>query len=212
MRWADEEAHFIRPVRWIVALADDKVIPVEFRPCKERPREPWPSFPLQGNAGPLQTGRLQGNHEKAFVIVDQDERRDMIKKVFGKQRKRAAMYGTMRIFWKKSTTWWSIPLSYGRIDDEFLKLPVPAVVTPMRDHQRYYPVRNEDGSLMPYFLTVRNGGTKALKTYSTAMKRCFVPVWTMLNSSLKTTGRKHWKATGMTSPHQLSGRHGRHEG
>lgn len=60
---------------------------------------------------------------------------------------------------------------YGRIDEEFLDLPVPAVVTPMRDHQRYYPVRKEDGSLMPYFLTVRNGGNRAIRNVQIGNER-----------------------------------------
>ena len=60
---------------------------------------------------------------------------------------------------------------YGRIDEEFLDLPVPAVVTPMRDHQRYYPVRKEDGSLMPYFLTVRNGGDRAIRNVQIGNER-----------------------------------------
>ncbi len=102
---------------------------------------------------------------EAFVIVDQDERREMIRtgllavadKLGGHVWHNADLLEEINYLVEYPT-----PL-YGRIDDEFLKLPVPAVVTPMRDHQRYYPVRNEDGSLMPYFLTVRNGGTKALE-------------------------------------------------
>lgn len=65
---------------------------------------------------------------------------------------------------------------YGRIDEEFLDLPVPAVVTPMRDHQRYYPVRKEDGSLMPYFLTVRNGGDRAIRNVQIEMNVFSAPV------------------------------------
>lgn len=60
---------------------------------------------------------------------------------------------------------------YGRIDESFLSLPAPAIVTPMRDHQRYYPVHAKDGSLMPYFLTVRNGGTKALENVQIGNER-----------------------------------------
>ena len=102
---------------------------------------------------------------KAFVIVDQDERRDMIKKGLLETAEKLGGHVWHNADLLEEINYlveYPTPL-YGRIDDEFLKLPVPAVVTPMRDHQRYYPVRKEDGSLMPYFLTVRNGGTKALE-------------------------------------------------
>lgn len=164
MRWADEEARFIRPVRWLVALAGENVIPMEF--------------------AHVQSGRISRGHRflctepveiklpesykeimrSAFVIVDQDERRALItaglrktaKELGGQVWHNADLLEEINYLVEYPT-----PL-YGRIDAEFLELPVPAVVTPMRDHQRYYPVRNEDGSLMPYFLTVRNGGDRAI--------------------------------------------------
>ena len=105
---------------------------------------------------------------KAFVIVDIDERREMIKKQLqdladklgGKLWHNAGLLEEINFIVEYPTA------LYGKIDEEFLKLPVPAVVTPMRDHQRYYPLHKEDGSLLPYFLTVRNGGTKARQRQS----------------------------------------------
>lgn len=165
MRWADEEAHFIRPVRWIVALADDKVIPVKFAHVKSGRVSRGHRFLCKEPVTIEKPEDYKETMRKAFVIVDQDERRDMIKKglletaekLGGRVWHNADLLEEINYLVEYPT-----PL-YGRIDDEFLKLPVPAVVTPMRDHQRYYPVRKEDGSLMPYFLTVRNGGTKALE-------------------------------------------------
>lgn len=165
MRWADEEAHFIRPVRWIVALANDKVIPVEFAHVKSG-RVSWGHRFLCKE--PVTIERPEDYKEtmrKAFVIVDQDERRDLIKKGLLETAEKLGGHVWHNADLLEEINYlveYPTPL-YGKIDDEFLKLPVPAVVTPMRDHQRYYPVRNEDGSLMPYFLTVRNGGTKALE-------------------------------------------------
>ena len=165
MRWADEEAHFIRPVRWIVALADDEIIPVEFAHVKSGRVSRGHRFLCKEPVTIERPEDYKEDMRKAFVIVDQDERRSMIKKglletaekLGGRVWHNADLLEEINYLVEYPT-----PL-YGRIDDEFLKLPVPAVVTPMRDHQRYYPVRNEDGSLMPYFLTVRNGGTKALE-------------------------------------------------
>lgn len=165
MRWADEEAHFIRPVRWIVALCDKEIIPMEFAHVKSGNVSRGHRFLCQGPVVISDPLSYKETMREAFVIVDQDERREMIRtgllgvadKLGGHVWHNADLLEEINYLVEYPT-----PL-YGRIDDEFLKLPVPAVVTPMRDHQRYYPVRNEDGSLMPYFLTVRNGGTKALE-------------------------------------------------
>lgn len=165
MRWADEEAHFIRPVRWIVALCDKEIIPMEFAHVKSGNVSRGHRFLCKEPVVISEPLSYKETMRHAFVIVDQDERREMIRtgllavadKLGGHVWHNADLLEEINYLVEYPT-----PL-YGRIDDEFLKLPVPAVVTPMRDHQRYYPVRNEDGSLMPYFLTVRNGGTKALE-------------------------------------------------
>lgn len=165
MRWADEEAHFIRPVRWIVALCNKEIIPMEFAHVKSGNVSRGHRFLCKEPVVISDPLSYQETMRHAFVIVDQDERREMIRtgllavadKLGGHVWHNADLLEEINYLVEYPT-----PL-YGRIDDEFLKLPVPAVVTPMRDHQRYYPVRNEDGSLMPYFLTVRNGGTKALE-------------------------------------------------
>ena len=51
----------------------------------------------------------------------------------------------------------------GKFDEKYLALPAEAVITPMRDHQRYFPVL-KDGQLLPLFITIRNGGKEHLET------------------------------------------------
>ena len=52
----------------------------------------------------------------------------------------------------------------GEFDEDYLKLPEAAIITPMKDHQRYFPMRDKDGKLMNLFLTVRNGDDYHLET------------------------------------------------
>ncbi len=52
------------------------------------------------------------------------------------------------------------PPLIGRIEDEYLQLPVDVVITPMKEHLRYFPVVDDKGRLLPYFITVRNGNEK----------------------------------------------------
>lgn len=164
MRWADETVHFIRPVRWIVALCGQKVIPLEFAHVKSGRMSRGHRFLAPQDVEIASPEAYQETMRNAYVIVDQNERRQLIKSGLEKIAGQLGGHVWHNEGLLEEITYlveYPTPL-YGRIDQEFLKLPVPAVVTPMRDHQRYYPVRNADGSLMPYFLTVRNGGTKGL--------------------------------------------------
>lgn len=164
MRWGSEEEHFIRPVRWLVALAGSDVVPMEFAHVKSGRLSRGHRFLSEGDVEIPSAREYKETLRRVFVIVDQDERRDLIVKglkeiaesISGHVWHNADLLEEINYLVEYPT-----PL-YGRIDEAFLKLPVPAVVTPMRDHQRYYPVRDDAGKLMPYFLTVRNGGTRAI--------------------------------------------------
>lgn len=173
MHWGSEELKFIRPIRWIVALCGTDVVPMELAHVKSGRKSRGHRFLFKGDVDIASPGDYKETMRKAFVIVDQDERRELIrngllkvaKELGGEVWHNADLLEEINYIVEYPT-----PL-YGRIDADFLKLPVPAVVTPMRDHQRYYPVRNGDGSLMPYFLTVRNGGTKALENVQIGNER-----------------------------------------
>lgn len=173
MRWGTEEAHFIRPIRWIVALAGKNIIPMEFAHVKSGRISRGHRFLCKETVEITASEEYKEIMRHAFVIVDQDERRALIseglkktaKELGGEVWHNADLLEEINYLVEYPT-----PL-YGRIDEEFMKLPVPAIVTPMRDHQRYYPVRRSDGSLMPYFLTVRNGGDKAIKNVQIGNER-----------------------------------------
>lgn len=173
MHWGSEELRFIRPIRWLVALCGENVVPMELAHVRSGRTSRGHRFLCKEPVEITVPADYKETMRKAFVIVDQDERREMIRQ--GLLAKAAELGGEI---WPNPGLLEEInyiveyptPL-YGRIDEDFLKLPQPAVVTPMRDHQRYYPVHAKDGSLMPYFLTVRNGGTKALENVQIGNER-----------------------------------------
>ncbi len=173
MHWGSEELRFIRPIRWLVALCGENVVPLELAHVRSGRTSRGHRFLCKEPVEITVPADYKETMRKAFVIVDQDERREMIRQ--GLLAKAAELGGEI---WPNPGLLEEInyiveyptPL-YGRIDEDFLKLPQPAVVTPMRDHQRYYPVHAKDGSLMPYFLTVRNGGTKALENVQIGNER-----------------------------------------
>lgn len=173
MHWGSEELRFIRPIRWLTALCGENVVPMELAHVRSGRTSRGHRFLCKEPVEITVPADYKETMRKAFVIVDQDERREMIRQ--GLLAKAAELGGEI---WPNPGLLEEInyiveyptPL-YGRIDEDFLKLPQPAVVTPMRDHQRYYPVHAKDGSLMPYFLTVRNGGTKALENVQIGNER-----------------------------------------
>ena len=173
MHWGSEELRFIRPIRWLAALCGEDVVAMELAHVRSGRTSRGHRFLCKKPVEITAPADYKETMRKAFVIVDQDERREMIRQ--GLLAKAAELGGEI---WPNPGLLEEInyiveyptPL-YGRIDEDFLKLPQPAVVTPMRDHQRYYPVHAKDGSLMPYFLTVRNGGTKALENVQIGNER-----------------------------------------
>lgn len=173
MHWGSEELRFIRPIRWLAALCGENVVPMELAHVRSGRTSRGHRFLCKEPVEITVPADYKETMRKAFVIVNQDERREMIRQ--GLLAKAAELGGEI---WPNPGLLEEInyiveyptPL-YGRIDEDFLKLPQPAVVTPMRDHQRYYPVHAKDGSLMPYFLTVRNGGTKALENVQIGNER-----------------------------------------
>ena len=122
MRWADEEAHFIRPVRWIVALCDKEIIPMEFAHVKSGNVSRGHRFLCKEPVVISDPLSYQETMRHAFVIVDQDERREMIRtgllavadKLGGHVWHNADLLEEINYLVEYPT-----PL-YGRIDDEFL--------------------------------------------------------------------------------------------
>ncbi|NEU32373.1 glycine--tRNA ligase subunit beta [bacterium LRH843] len=158
MRWGSNELRFARPIQWLVAMYGGDVIPF-------------------GIAG-IQTGTKTVGHRflgkeikiqypteyaekmrKEYVIVDPAERKEKIRRQINELAEENG---------------WIVPIDeglleevhhlveyptalFGGFDEEFLTLPKEVLITSMREHQRYFPVESDNGELLPFFVTVRNG-------------------------------------------------------
>ena len=165
MRWADQELRFIRPIKWLIALFGQEVVPFSI--------------------ADVPTGRLTKGHRflgetisienpteyeaklaEQFVIANPDKRRKMI---------------LTQIKALEADKNWIIPVDedlleevnnlveyptvlFGRFEEEFLELPSEVLITSMKEHQRYFPVKDQNGELLPYFVTVRNGNDQHIET------------------------------------------------
>lgn len=166
MRWSDKEMRFVRPIRWLVSLLDAEVVP----------------FELEG----LQAGRISRGHrflgsdsieikcpqayieqlKNEFVMVKPAERKE---ECWRQIRLCAEAVGgavepdeelldeiTHLLEWPTALV--------GSFHEEYLSLPEEVIITPMKEHQRYFPVRGREGKLLNYFVTVRDGNDDFLDT------------------------------------------------
>lgn len=102
--------------------------------------------------------------EDNFIIVDVDKRREMIRKQITELGEKEGGHTAISPDLLEEVLYLvEYPTALcGHIDEDYLKLPKEAVITPMRDHQRYFPVLDDNGNLLPRFITVRNGNSEHL--------------------------------------------------
>jgi glycyl-tRNA synthetase beta chain len=151
---------FVRPVRWIVALLDHAILPVEFAGVRAG-NQTWGHRILHGDM-PIAVDHPDdylGVLEAAQVTADVKLRQHRIRKALDQEtrsvpgarwREDAALLETVTHL----TEWPSVAL--GNFDPEYLELPEEVLVTVMRDHQKYFAVEDGEGKLLPYFLAVLN--------------------------------------------------------
>ena len=166
MRWGDLDFKFIRPIRWFVALYGTDVVPFELANVKSGRTSRGHRFLSQGDFEIADASSYEKACEENFIIVDQDKRKQMIREQIEAVAK--ANGGQAEItedLLEEVLYLVEYPTALcGRFEEKYLKLPPEAVITPMRDHQRYFPVKTAEGKLLPLFITVRNGGKEYLET------------------------------------------------
>ena len=166
MRWADLDFKFIRPLRWIVALFGSDVIPFEVAEVSSGRVSRGHRVLSQGNFEIADADSYEKACEEQFVIVDPEIRKEQIRMQLVKvAEERGGVAEITEDLLEEVLYLVEYPTALcGTFEEKYLKLPAEAVITPMRDHQRYFPVKAADGSLMPIFITVRNGGKEHLET------------------------------------------------
>jgi len=161
MYWrAGKPERFVRPVRWVVALLDSEIVPLEIAGIAAG-RASRGHRVLHG-AAPVVLATPADYVEslrKAYAVVDVAERRQSIRKALDAARRTVA--GAR---WREDaalietvvhlTEWPTVVL--GDFEPEYLELPEEVLVTVMRDHQKYFAVEGADGKLAPHFLAVLN--------------------------------------------------------
>ncbi|MBE4908013.1 glycine--tRNA ligase subunit beta [Bacillus luteolus] len=165
MRWGNEDLKFVRPIKWVVTLFGNEIIPLTISTVTSD-RKTW-GHRFLGEQIELQNS---SDYEKAmlsqYVIVDSLERKEAI---------------VNQIKSLEFDNNWIVPIDedlleevnnlveyptalFGKFEEEFLGLPEEVLITSMKEHQRYFPVKDQNGKLLPYFITIRNGDHKHIET------------------------------------------------
>ena len=173
MHWGNLDAKFVRPVRWLVALLDEEVIPVEFATVKSGNVTRGHRFLGADEITIKNAASYVDTLKENFVMVDQDARRELI----SKQLHDMAASKNASIVWDDDLleeinylVEWPTALC-GGFEESYLALPDAAIITPMKDHQRYFPLVDQDGKLLPTFLTVRNGSDHSIEVVQAGNER-----------------------------------------
>ena len=173
MHWGNLDAKFVRPVRWLVALLDEEVIPVEFATVKSGNVTRGHRFLGADEITIKNAASYVDTLKENFVMVDQDARRELI----SKQLHDIADSKNASIVWDDDLleeinylVEWPTALC-GGFEESYLALPDAAIITPMKDHQRYFPLVDQEGKLLPMFLTVRNGSDHSIEVVQAGNER-----------------------------------------
>ena len=173
MHWGNLDAKFVRPVRWLVALLDEEVIPVEFATVQSGNVPRGHRFLGADEITIKNAASYVDTLKENFVMVDQDARRELI----SKQLHDIAASKNASIVWDDDLleeinylVEWPTALC-GGFEESYLALPDAAIITPMKDHQRYFPLVDQDGKLLPMFLTVRNGSDHSIEVVQAGNER-----------------------------------------
>lgn len=164
MRWGDLDFRFVRPLRWLVALYDEEVIDFTVANVKSGRVSRGHRFLSEGDFTINKASDYEQACKDAFIIVDQEKRRDIIKAQIEEIAKAHNGHAEITEDLLEEVIYLvEYPTALcGTFEDKYLKLPKEAVMTPMRDHQRYFPVLDDNNNLLPLFITVRNGGDYCL--------------------------------------------------
>lgn len=166
MRWGGKNIKFARPIRWIVSLLDDEIMEFDFEGISVSNITRGHRFLGSQNIVIKEIGEYKELMRKNYVIVDPQERKDIIK--YNSQKLAREKGGNVLKdddLLNEVTNLVEYPTPImGRIKEEYLNLPFDVIVTPMRDHQRFFPCIDDKNRLLPYFITIRNGDDKFIET------------------------------------------------
>ena len=172
MRWGAYDFRFPRPIRWLVALFGDEVVPFSIAGV-DSGNLSWGHRFYRSEPVPVTPSTYLDDLRRAYVIVDGEERRQTIIR----QVEEVAKACGGQVLWDEDllaevTNLVEYPVAvWGEFGSDMLELPQEVLITPMKEHQRYFAVLNQQGELLPRFIAVANGGKDNLSEVRQGFER-----------------------------------------
>ncbi len=176
MKWGYNNLQFIRPIRWLVSLLNDEVVPfsiLDVQAGRQTQGHRFLGHPVEIASAESYEQSLHDD----FVIADQTQRKQLIKEQINK----IINEHDWQIDWDadlleevNNLVEWPTAFA-GSFDKKYLALPDAVLITSMKDNQRFFCVRDHDGKLLPHFISVRNGNTKFIENVIKGNERVLVP-------------------------------------
>nr|WP_321503397.1 glycine--tRNA ligase subunit beta [uncultured Dethiosulfovibrio sp.] len=166
MYWKKSTVRFARPIRWILCLLGSKVVPFELNGIPSgnitRGHRFMGASSIVVDKESSYMERLYDN----YVIVDQEKRKEkMLSSITVLEKEIGGSIDRDPDLIEENLFLVEYPLPfYGSFDKKYLELPEEVLVTTMKHHQKYFPVRDKSGKLMPYFVGVSNNRAISMDT------------------------------------------------
>jgi glycyl-tRNA synthetase beta chain len=165
MRWGEGTFRFVRPIRWLLCIYGGKVVPVAIEGLKADAKTYGHRFLSPRGVRVRGFQDYLEKLEEKFVIVDPGRRRELVRKLATEAA--AAVKGQAVLddeLVETVTHLVEFPtVICGSFKREYLELPREVIITPMRKHQRYFPVVDAGGNLLPHFVAISNMRAKDME-------------------------------------------------
>ena len=157
MRWSDKTIRFARPIEWFLALYGGKVLDFEIEGIKSSNKSKGHRFfgkEFEVSSVEDYLKKIRENN----VIIDISERRKMIEEMISKSLLEDEKADVDEGLLDEVTNLVEHPFAIvGNFSEEFLEVPQEVLIISMKVHQRYFPILNKKGKLLPKFIVIRNG-------------------------------------------------------
>lgn len=162
-RWGVRTEYFSRPVRWLVALLDDEVVPVEFAGLTSGRATRGHRVLAPGEHEVATASQLIDVVRAAFVVPSQAEREAAVRAGVAAIEERTGARAELpaKTLLEVVNLCEYPTVLMGTFDEEFLQVPEEIIVDAMLMHQRYFPLYDAEGKLTNHFIVVSNGDPKA---------------------------------------------------
>jgi glycyl-tRNA synthetase beta chain len=160
MRWSNHDLKFIRPIHWILALFNDEKIEFSLEHLKASNITYGHRFLANRKFVIKTVDNYKRVLKKADVVVDPEQRKEIIlQEIYTIILEKNLKFKKDENLLKEVTHLVENPSPFiASFDEKYLKLPEPVIVTPLKEHQKYFPLWNKDGSLSNKFVVVKEGG------------------------------------------------------